>query len=152
MSITEHPCPGRNTVLPSRLWEPDQWYKPIMTVEYLSSEEGWRDWGGSIRLYVQFAMDWNRMMAQRDIVLASRMVPDVSPVRAAEVATVLHALCIRDKEPVPGWVHEHTLPKPGVMLCNPDLVGTGFGEVVKRKAPKVCDYHRVWFEAEMLAS
>lgn len=143
----------RKTPLPERLWEPDHWYRPIMTVEDLSDPECIAQWHGHIRQFCQFAMDWNRMLSQRDIVLKSRMREDVDPIRAAEIAAVLHALCVRDEEPVPDWVHKYSLQAPGAILCNPDIdMNCGFATVVVGKSPVTCKYHRVWFEAEIIAT
>ena len=61
---------------------------------------------------------------------------------------VLHALCERDGLTAPEWVHRHRLD-PGIVLFGVPL-DSPFGDTIRRRAPRVCTEHGIWFGADML--
>ena len=123
-------------------------YTTAMTVPRLAAEMLDPSWRHSDRPLVQFVMDWRRFPEQRPQVLAVEPPAGTDEVTAAKMATVVHALCERDGLPVPEWVHRHRLVA-GVGLFGVPL-DSPFGTTIRRRAPRVCAEHGVWFGADML--
>ncbi|MYB03880.1 MAG: hypothetical protein F4Y13_06745 [Acidimicrobiaceae bacterium] len=118
-----------------------------MTVRRLASELVDPSWPID-RPLVQFVMDWRRYPEQRGAVLAAVPPPDTSELVAAKIASVVHALCDRDGVAVPVWVHL-CRAEPETALFGVRL-RSGFGEVVRRRSPRVCAAHGVFFGADLL--
>ena len=100
---------------------------------------------------VQFIKDWNNQPEAREHMLEGGVPPDADAVTAAKIAAVMHALCQRDGHAVPAWVMQARSPVevalvPAVSLDSP------FGQGVRRAAPEVCRYHRVYFTTVDLCS
>jgi len=118
-----------------------------MTVTRLAAELVDPAWSID-RPLVQFVMDWRRYPGQRDAVLAAPPPPGTSDLVAAKMAAVVHALCDRDDISVPEWVHQCRI-EPETALFGVPLY-SGFGEVVRRRSPRVCRAHGVFFGADLL--
>lgn len=123
-------------------------YTEALTVPALAAEMLDPSWRHADRPLVQFVMDWRRFPDQRPIMLAEDPPAGIDRVIAAKMAAVLHALCERDGLTAPGWVHRHRLD-PGIGLFGVPL-DSPFGDTIRRRAPRVCAAHGVWFGADML--
>ena len=123
-------------------------YAEALTVPALAAEMVDPSWRHADRPLVQFVMDWCRFPDQRRRVLAEEPPAGTDHVVAAKMAAVLHALCERDGLTAPGWVHRHCLD-PGIGLFGVPL-DSPFGATIRRRAPRTCAEHGVWFGADML--
>lgn len=62
----------------------------------------------------------------------------------ARIAAVVHALCDRDKVPVPTWVNRHRARK-AVALSDRRMTDSAWDSHLRQVAPPACASHNVWF-------
>ena len=66
------------------------------------------------------------------------------------IAAVVHALCDRDGEPIPGWVWRHRWHEP--IAWTRELATTGsLWERMVARAPAACAWHNVWFGEDFIS-
>lgn len=119
-----------------------------MTVQRLAAELVDPTWRDPDRPLVQFVMDWRRYPEQRDTVLATFPPAGTSELVAAKMAAVVHALCDRDEVAVPDWVYR-CRAEPEIALFGAYL-DTPYGQRIRRRSPRVCASHGVWFSVDLL--
>ena len=100
---------------------------------------------------VQLIKDWNNQPESRQLMLAGGLPPGTDPTAAAKVAAVVHALCQRDGHPLPQWVPAARSPIDVALVPDVDLASP-YGQRLRRDAPGVCHYHRVYFSVVDLRS
>ena len=100
---------------------------------------------------VQLIKDWNNQPESRELMLAGGLPAGTDPTAAAKVAAVVHALCQRDAHPLPEWVPAARSPVDVALVPDVDLESP-YGQRLRRDAPGVCRYHRVYFSVVDLRS
>ncbi len=100
---------------------------------------------------LQLIKDWNNQPDAREWMLAGGLPADTDTTTAAKVASVVHALYVRDGHPVPPWVMQARSPVEVPLVPAADL-SSPFGQRMRQRAPSVCGYHRVYFSAATLDS
>ena len=111
---------------------------PLMDPEYDGR-------GGWVAL-ARFAQLWNRNPEHRERMKSVPLSDTVNLRMGALIAALVHALCVRDGHPVPGWVLGWRHPTPvwaSVFGIDP---GSPLGRSVRSQCPAVCDYHQAYFE------
>lgn len=95
----------------------------------------------------QFIADWNTWHFMREEMIAAK--PECEMFYLARIAAIIHALCDRDKVPVPDWVWEEKLPEPEIIV--PRISSdSDWGALIISEAPQVCEYHNLYFQPDML--
>lgn len=100
---------------------------------------------------VQFIKDWNNQPESRHLMVAGGLPAGTDGTAAAKVAAVVHALCQRDGHPLPAWVPAARSPVDVALVPEVDLE-SAYGQRLRRDAPGVCGYHRVYFSVVDLRS
>ena len=100
---------------------------------------------------VRFIKDWNNQPESRALMLAGGLPEGADAAAAAKIAAVVHALCQRDGHPLPQWVLSARSPTEVAMVPDVDLESP-YGQRLRRDAPGVCHYHRVYFSVVDLRS
>ena len=83
--------------------------------------------------------------------LAGGLPEGTDATAAARIAAVVHALCERDGHPLPHWVPSARSPAEVALVPDVDL-DSPYGQRLRRTAPGVCRYHRVYFSVVDLRS
>ena len=98
---------------------------------------------------VQFVKDWNRSdeVARRDL-LEPPTGPNAAYLPTAVVASVAHALVIRDGGSIPAWI-DAARAADDITTCGA-AVTSPFGRLIVANAPATCAQHRVYFDRELL--
>lgn len=111
------------------------------------------DGRGRIVELIQLAKDWASFPALREAMIQepprshrwhhrfTRRRRDL-----ARIAAVVHALCDRDRHPIPSWVWQWRSDKP-IGLCGGRVMqDTPYERSLRASAPEACSYHDVWFD------
>ena len=95
----------------------------------------------------QFIADWNTWHFMRGEMIAAK--PECEMFYLARIAAIIHALCDRDRVPVPDWVWEGKLTEPEIIV--PRISSdSDWGALIISEAPQVCEYHNLYFQPDML--
>ena len=100
---------------------------------------------------IQLIKDWNNQPESRASMLAGGLPEGTDATVAAKIAAVVHALCQRDGHPSPEWVAPARSPADVALVSDVDLESP-YGRRLRRDAPGVCHYHRVYFSVVDLRS
>ncbi|MYD06534.1 MAG: hypothetical protein F4X07_06155 [Acidimicrobiaceae bacterium] len=100
---------------------------------------------------VQFIKDWNNCPESREFMLAGGLPEGTDTVAAAKIAAVVHALCQRDRHPLPTWVLSARSPVEVALVPVVDLESP-YGQRLRDNAPGVCHFYRVYFSVVDLQS
>ena len=100
---------------------------------------------------IQLIKDWNNQPESRDLMLAGGLPEGTDTTAAAKIAAVIHALCQRDRHPLPAWVLSARSPAAVALVPAVDLESP-YGQRLRDDAPGVCHYHRVYFSVVDLRS
>ncbi len=100
---------------------------------------------------IQLVKDWNNQPESRALMLAGGLPEGTDATAAAKIAAVVHALCQRDGHPPPEWVASARSPVDVALVPDVDLESP-YGRRLRRDAPGVCRYHRVYFSVVDLRS
>lgn len=124
---------------------------PLFHKAYMSAGEiaeaceNRRDSYTARQLY-QFIADWNSRPQNRAAMLKGGPSSRNTVFQRAAIAAVLHALCDRDRFPLPTWASHEKHPTE-ITLDGIEISDRGFGNLVKQESPRVCSKHNVFFEA-----
>ena len=83
--------------------------------------------------------------------LAGGLPEGAGAVTEAKIAAVVHALCQRDGHPLPEWVLSARCPVDVALVPDVDLESP-YGQRLRKNAPGVCRFHRVYFSVVDLRS
>ena len=100
---------------------------------------------------IQLVKDWNNQPESRALMVAGGLPESTDATTAAKIAAVVHALCQRDGHGVPRWVLTARSPVDVALVPDVDLESP-YGRRLRRGAPGVCRYHRVYFSVVDLRS
>ncbi|MDE0439320.1 MAG: hypothetical protein OXJ36_13150 [bacterium] len=97
---------------------------------------------------LQFIADWNRSEDRAALIAEAPVYEGDDPVLLPAIAVVVHALADRAGVLLPDWVLQHRAPAD-VSLFGWRFDGE-YGQLVRRRSPAACVYHRVWFHPRTL--
>ena len=92
--------------------------------------------------------EWEWWPSERDAIIADE--PQGAADDVCRIAAVVHALCDRDRVPVPDWVWQHRWPEPIAWARELPTSGPSWRRTIEQ-APGTCAYHNVWFSEELIS-
>lgn len=100
--------------------------------------------------YSMLIKEWHWWPADRRAMIADPPVCDNHD-DLCRIAAVVHALCDKDKVPVPDWVFDYRSAQPLAMLPRLPTAGVAWERVVA-EACDACEVHNVWFSRRDIES
>lgn len=97
---------------------------------------------------IQFVADWNRATHPASLIFDPPVYRGADWRLLPTIASVVHALAVRESLSVPEWVWEHRAPRDWVVFSDPP--GSFFWNRDRERAPATCVNHRVYFHHRLL--